>query len=73
MLSPKERIQRQVLHKESEELDFFGWVDIFMSEYKMSFEEFKRLKIPAFHELRNAMQKRYEKQKKIKKKPKGRR
>ena len=72
MFSPKEKIQRQVLHKKSEELNFFGWADIFMSEYKMSFEDFKKLDIPVFHRLAIAMQERYEKQNKKIKIPKGR-
>ena len=72
MLSPKEKIQRQVLHKSEEQLDFFGWADIFMSEYKMSFEEFKKLNIPIFNRLAAAMQERYEKQNKKINKPKGR-
>ena len=73
MLSPKEKIQRQVLHKSEEQIDFFGWADIFMNEYSLSFEEFKKFKIPTFYRLVNAMQKRYERQSKQIKKPKGKR
>lgn len=63
MLSPKERIQRQVLNRDGgQRLDFFGWADVFMNEYKMSFNEFKELKIPTANALAMAMEERYNKQ-----------
>jgi len=63
MLSPQQRIDKLV-HSKDDSLDFFGWADIFMNEYKMSFEEFKRLKIPVANALAKAMEDRYEKQNK---------
>ncbi len=72
MFSPKERIQRQVLHKDGEPLDLLGWADVFMSEYGLSFEEFRKIRIPTFYRLIFAMKKRYDKQNKGMKKP-GRR
>ena len=32
----------------NQKFDLFYWADIFLSEYGISFEEFKKLKIPTF-------------------------
>ncbi len=72
MSSSQELIKRRVLQKE-ERFDFFDWIDVFMHEYGMSFEEFKRLKIPTFFALMNSMHRRYDKQNKRLNKPKGKR
>ena len=42
--------------------DLFYWADIFMNEYGMSFEEFKKLNIPAFYFIRNTLIKRKERE-----------
>ena len=63
MLSPLERIKQKVLHKEGK-FDLFYWADIFMSEYGMSFDEFKKMNVQAFYLLKDRMEKRYEEQNK---------
>ena len=57
-----EQINQQV--KRKPKFDLFYWADIFMSEYKMSFEDFKKLNVQAFYLLKDRMGKRYEEQKK---------
>ena len=64
MLSPLERIKQQVLHKE-QKFDLFYWADIFMNDYGMNFEDFKKLNIQTFYLLRDKIIRRYEEQNKI--------
>ena len=54
--------------KRQEKFDLFEWADIFMHEYGMNFEDFKKLKIPTFFMLCKKMNKRYEEQAKQSKK-----
>lgn len=66
-----EQIKQQV--RRTQKFDLFYWADIFLSEYGMSFEDFKKLNIQAFYLLRDKMQKRYEEmEKRMKKGKKGR-
>ena len=65
-----EQLKQRV--KQSRKFDLFYWADIFMNEYGMSFEEFKKLNIPAFYLLQNKIQNRYKEQEKQMKR-KGRR
>ena len=64
MLSPLERIKQQVLHKE-QKFDLFYWADIFMNDYGMNFEDFKKLNIQTFYLFRDKIIRRYEEQNKI--------
>ena len=57
-----EQINQQV--KRKPHFDLFYWADIFMSEYKMSLEDFKKLNVQAFYLLKDRMEKRYEEQNK---------
>ena len=61
-----EQINQQV--KRKPHFDLFYWADIFMSEYGMNFEEFKKLNVQAFYLLKDRMEKRYEEQNKAMKK-----
>ena len=54
-----ERLKQRVSNN-SRKFDLMYWADIFMNEYGMNFEDFKKLNIPAFYLLRNKMQKRYD-------------
>lgn len=72
MPSTQEQI-RQQLYKH-QKFDLFYWADIFLSEYGMNFEEFKKLNIQAFYLMREKMQKRYEEMnKQLEKSKRGRR
>lgn len=71
-MSHLDRIKQRVLGKEQKD-DFFVWADIFMHEYGMNFEDFKRLNIQAFYLLKNKMQKRYDEMNKAMKNKRGRR
>ena len=57
-----EQINQQV--KRNPKFDLFYWADIFMSEYKMSFDDFKKLNVQAFYLLKDRIEKRYEEQNK---------
>ena len=61
-----EQISQQV--KRKLKFDLFYWADIFMSEYGMSFNDFKKLNVQAFYLLKHNMEKRYEEQNKAMKK-----
>ena len=63
MLSPLERIKQRVLRKEGK-FDLMYWADIFLHEYGINFQDFKKLKIPTFWVLRDKIIKRYEEQEK---------
>lgn len=62
-----ELIKQKVLTKERK-FDLFYWADIFLNEYGMSFEEFKKLNFQTFYLLKDRIQKRYEEQTKSMKK-----
>ena len=42
--------------------DLFSWIDVFMHEYGMSFEDFKKMNIQAFFLLRERISNRYKKE-----------
>ena len=50
--------------KKYSEFDLFQWIDIFMHEYGMTLDEFRKMKIPTFWMLVEKMNKRYDEQKK---------
>lgn len=65
--SSLEQLKRRIVHQE-EKSDILDWADVFMHEYGLDLEGFKKLKIPSFFALRDSMNKRYERQnKKLKK------
>ena len=63
-----EQINQQVSRRQT--FDLFYWADIFLHEYGMNFEDFKKLNFQAFYLLREKMQKRYEEQERQMKKGK---
>lgn len=64
-----EQLKAQVSGR-ARKFDLFYWADIFMNEYGMSFEEFKKLNVQAFYLLQDKIQDRYKEQEKALKKPK---
>ena len=59
-----EQIKSRLLHKSATRFDLFYWADMFMREYGMSFNDFKKLNIQAFYMLKDRMNTFHEEQNK---------
>ena len=68
MPSTLEQLKARFNIGRARKFDLFYWADVFMNEYGMSFEEFKKLNFQAFYLLREQIQKRYQEQEKAMKK-----